>query len=63
MSRDVEPLFDTCTHTHVVHAGRDSTLALPRLILPSIQVNIRASEFPPTADNGVSWLGNPLNAL
>ncbi|MCC5794034.1 MAG: MBL fold metallo-hydrolase [Chromatiales bacterium] len=40
---------------------RDATLAMPRLILPSIQVNIRAGELPPPEDNGVSYLKLPVN--
>jgi hypothetical protein len=36
---------------------------LPTLILPSVQVNIRAGELPPEEDNGVSYLKIPLNAL
>ena len=42
---------------------RDATLAMPTLLLPSIQVNIRAGELPPADDNGVSYLKIPLNAL
>ena len=42
---------------------RDATLAMPLLILPAVQVNIRAGEFPPKDDNGVSYLKIPLNAL
>lgn len=42
---------------------RDDTLDMPTLILPSVQVNIRAGEFPPTEDNGVAYLKIPLNAL
>ena len=42
---------------------RDAGLAPPRLILPSIQVNIRAGEFPPMETNGVSYLKLPLNKL
>lgn len=40
---------------------RDSTLAMPRLILPSVQVNMRAGQFPPAEVNGVSYLKIPLN--
>jgi len=43
--------------------GRDATLAMPVLILPSVQVNIRAGEFPPAEENGISYLKIPLNAL
>jgi hypothetical protein len=43
--------------------ARDKTLAMPTLILPSIQINIRAGELPPAEDNGVRYLKLPLNAL
>jgi glyoxylase-like metal-dependent hydrolase (beta-lactamase superfamily II) len=42
---------------------RDATLAMPRLIIPAIQVNIRAGAFPPVEDNGVAYLKVPLNLL
>ena len=42
---------------------RDATLQMPVLILPSVQVNIRAGEMPPPEDNGVSYLKIPINAL
>lgn len=42
---------------------RDATLDMPVLILPSVQVNIRAGELPPAEENGVSYLKIPLNAL
>ncbi len=42
---------------------RDKTLDMPALILPSVQVNIRAGEMPPPEDNGVSYLKIPVNAL
>ena len=42
---------------------RDATLEMPVLILPSVQVNIRAGEMPPKDDNGVSYLRIPVNAL
>ena len=42
---------------------RDATLAMPTLLLPSIQVNIRAGELPPPEDNGVRYLKLPLNAV
>lgn len=42
---------------------RDATLELPRLILPSIQVNIRAGFFPEVEDNGVHYLKIPLNQV
>jgi glyoxylase-like metal-dependent hydrolase (beta-lactamase superfamily II) len=43
--------------------ARDATLEVPALILPSIQVNIRAGDLPPAEDDGVSYLKIPLNAL
>jgi glyoxylase-like metal-dependent hydrolase (beta-lactamase superfamily II) len=42
---------------------RDASLELPTLLLPSIQVNVRAGELPPADENGVSYLRIPLNAL
>ena len=42
---------------------RDDTLDMPTLILPSIQVNIRAGHFPEPESNGKSYLKIPLNAL
>lgn len=44
-------------------AERDASLAAPVLILPSLQVNIRAGELPPPESNGVSYLKIPLNLL
>jgi len=43
--------------------ARDATLNMPNLILPSVQVNIRAGEMPPKEDNGVSYLKLPINLL
>ena len=42
---------------------RDKTLQMPTLILPSIQVNIRAGHFPEPESNGKSYLKIPLNIL
>lgn len=42
---------------------RDATLEMPRLILESIQVNIRAGHLPPVEDNGVVYLKIPINIL
>ncbi len=42
---------------------RDKTLQMPTLILPSIQVNIRAGHFPESESNGKSYLKIPLNIL
>jgi len=43
--------------------ARDATLEVPTLILPSIQVNVRAGRLPPADDNGIAYLRIPLNAL
>lgn len=40
--------------------GRDATLAAPLLLLPSIQVNVRAGQLPPAEANGVRYLKIPL---
>jgi glyoxylase-like metal-dependent hydrolase (beta-lactamase superfamily II) len=42
---------------------RDATLSMPVLILPAVQINIRAGALPPPEDNGVSYVKIPLNAL
>ncbi len=43
--------------------ARDATLEMPRLILPSVQVNMRAGHLPPPEDNGVVYLKMPVNAV
>ena len=43
--------------------ARDATLDMPRLILPSVQVNMRAGHLPPPDDNGVTYLKIPVNAV
>ena len=43
--------------------ARDAGLAVPRLLIPSVQVNIRAGTVPPPESNGVSYLKVPLNLL
>lgn len=40
---------------------RDATLDMPRLILPSVQINMRAGELPPAEENGQAYLKIPLN--
>ena len=42
---------------------RDATLEMPRLIIPSVQLNIDAGHFPEPEDNGMRYLKVPLNAL
>ena len=46
-----------------MRSARDATLSMPTLILPSVQINMRAGELPPAEDNGVRYLKIPLNAL
>jgi len=46
-----------------VRQSRDKTLDFPKLILPSIQVNIRAGEFPPKESDGTSFIKIPLNVI
>ncbi|HET6307019.1 MAG TPA: MBL fold metallo-hydrolase, partial [Rhodopila sp.] len=42
---------------------RDATLAMPKLILPSIQVNMRAGRLPEPEPNGTRYLKIPLDSL
>jgi len=42
---------------------RDATLAVPRLILPSVQVNIRGGHMPEPEDNGTSYIKIPVNRI
>jgi glyoxylase-like metal-dependent hydrolase (beta-lactamase superfamily II) len=42
---------------------RDASLDMPRLILPSVQINMRAGHLPPPAPNGVRYLKLPLDAV
>ena len=46
-----------------LRTGRDAGLAAPRLILPALQVNIRAGELPPPDANGIRYLRLPINQL
>lgn len=46
-----------------VREARDATLSMPRLILPSVQVNMRAGHMPAAEENGVTYLKIPVNAL
>jgi glyoxylase-like metal-dependent hydrolase (beta-lactamase superfamily II) len=43
--------------------ARDAKLEMPVLILPSVQVNMRAGHLPPPEDNGIAYLKIPLNAV
>ena len=46
-----------------MRTARDATLDMPVLILPSVQVNMRAGHLPPAEDNGTRYLKIPLDAL
>ena len=46
-----------------MRTARDATLQMPNLILPSIQVNIRAGQMPPAEANGTAYLKIPLNTF
>jgi glyoxylase-like metal-dependent hydrolase (beta-lactamase superfamily II) len=50
-------------HFVSMRQARDATLAMPQLLLPSVQVNMRGGHFPPPEDNGVRYLKLPLNAV
>ena len=43
--------------------ARDATLAMPRLIIPSLQINMRAGRMPAPEANGISYLKVPINGL
>jgi glyoxylase-like metal-dependent hydrolase (beta-lactamase superfamily II) len=47
----------------VMREARDATLSMPRLIIPSVQVNMRAGELPAAESNGIQYLKVPINAL
>lgn len=76
--RDIEYLTSIgAEKAHNIHVGnhrdeadfvalreaRDATLAMPRLILPSLQVNMRAGELPPAEDNQRHYFKIPINAF
>lgn len=44
-----------------MRTARDATLSMPKLLLPSVQINMRAGHFPEPDSNGVSYLKLPLN--
>lgn len=46
-----------------MRTSRDETLAMPTLIMPSVQVNIRGGHLPEPEDNGVSYIKIPVNAV
>lgn len=48
--------IDEDAFSTAMREARDATLDMPRLILPSVQVNMRAGHLPPADDNGVTYL-------
>ncbi|SIT35591.1 putative enzyme [Paraburkholderia ribeironis] len=46
-----------------MRTARDATLSMPALILPSVQVNMRAGQMPVAEENGISYLKIPLNGI
>ena len=51
-------------HDYVqMRRDRDATLSLPRLIIPAVQVNMRAGEMPPAEENGTSYIKVPVDIL
>ena len=77
-SRDETPMFTVARqraeniHIHdgvdeaafvTMREARDATLSMPALIIPSVQVNIRAGNMPSPEDNGVSYMKVPVNML
>ena len=46
-----------------MRSARDKTLAMPNLIMPSVQVNIRGGRLPDPEENGVSYIKIPVNAV
>ncbi|MEO8810917.1 MAG: MBL fold metallo-hydrolase [Rhodanobacter sp.] len=46
-----------------VRSARDATLKVPQLILPAVQVNMRAGQLPPAEDNGVRYMKIPLDVI
>lgn len=58
-------VHDGISHDQFVamREARDATLGMPRLILPSLQVNMRAGHFPPPESNNMTYLKIPLNAF
>ena len=46
-----------------MRTARDATLEMPRLILPSVQINMRAGQMPPAEENGQRYMKIPIDAL
>ena len=62
--RNVHLRHDTSESDFVrLRETRDATLPVPRLLLPSVQVNMRAGRWPDPGDNGVRYLKIPIDAM
>ncbi|MCC8404349.1 MBL fold metallo-hydrolase [Paraburkholderia sp. MMS20-SJTN17] len=62
--RNVHVRDGTSEETFVaMRTSRDAKLGMPQLMLPSVQVNMRAGQMPQAEDNGISYIKIPLNAL
>ncbi|MHA6289591.1 MBL fold metallo-hydrolase [Maricaulis sp. CAU 1757] len=63
-AKNIHVRADTAEDDFVaMRKARDATLGMPKLILPSVQVNLRAGELPEPEDNGRRYLKIPLNEL
>ena len=58
----VNQTIDLATFVQM-RSERDATLDMPTLILPAVQINIRAGELPPAEDNGTRYIKVPINAM
>ena len=55
--------FQSAPDRHAMRDARDATLSMPKLILPSIQVNMRGGHLPEPESNGTRYLKIPLDVL
>jgi glyoxylase-like metal-dependent hydrolase (beta-lactamase superfamily II) len=62
-ARNVHVSGKSVTEFVAMREARDKTLSMPRLIIPSLQVNMRAGQMPEPEENGVSYLKVPVNGL
>ena len=70
LGAQVQWLLETHVHDGVseeafvaLRRARDATLPMPVLMLPAVQVNMRAGQLPPAEDNGVRYVKIPLDVL
>jgi glyoxylase-like metal-dependent hydrolase (beta-lactamase superfamily II) len=64
MAQNIHLKRDTAEDSFVkMRTERDATLPVPRLLLPAMQVNIRAGNLPPPDHNGIRYLRLPLNKV